>query len=119
MQCTDLLGKSIEDTFDMCDRRFCVKTVAILAIGMIKRIQSVHQHNLVYRGAHETEVTAAAAHARADIKPDKCASARPAGSPADMLRSFMLGIPRSLQANDVFIIDFGMAKLFRDRARSK
>lgn len=42
----DLLGKSIEDMFDLCDRKFCVKTVAILAVQMIRRVQSVHENHL-------------------------------------------------------------------------
>ncbi|KAJ2618017.1 Palmitoylated plasma membrane-bound casein kinase [Coemansia sp. RSA 1365] len=80
--CIDLLGPSLEDLFDMCRRRFSTKTVALLAKNMLTRIQTVHEHNLIYR----------------DIKPD----------------NFLMGYPRSPSFNMVFMVDFGMAKQYRD-----
>ncbi|KAJ8660860.1 hypothetical protein O0I10_003504 [Lichtheimia ornata] len=78
----DLLGPSLEDLFDMCSRRFSVKTVAMLARSMISRVQSIHERNLIYR----------------DIKPD----------------NFLIGRPNTDLANKVFMVDFGMAKQYRD-----
>ncbi|OMH85146.1 Casein kinase I-like protein [Zancudomyces culisetae] len=80
--CIDLLGPSLEDMFDICRRKFSVKTTAILAKQMLTLIQSVHEHNLIYR----------------DIKPD----------------NFILGRQNTSNAGKVFLIDFGMAKQYRD-----
>ncbi|KAH7927910.1 kinase-like protein [Leucogyrophana mollusca] len=78
----DLLGPNLEDLFDMCSRKFTIKTVCMAAKQMITRIQSVHDKSLIYR----------------DIKPD----------------NFLVGVPGTKTANTIHIIDFGMAKHYRD-----
>jgi serine/threonine protein kinase len=77
----ELLGKSLEDLFVKCHRRFTLKTVLMLADQMISCVEYIHSKNFIHR----------------DIKPD----------------NFVMGVGSS--ANQVFIIDYGLAKKYRDQ----
>ena len=76
----DLLGKSLEDLFNECNRRFSLKTTLMLVDQMLCRLEMVHAKCYIHR----------------DIKPD----------------NFLMG--RGIYRHLMHVIDFGLAKLFRD-----
>ncbi|KAJ3045023.1 casein kinase I [Rhizophlyctis rosea] len=107
--CIDLLGPSLEDMFDLCGRKFSIKTVCMAAKQMLTRVQTIHEKNLIYR----------------DIKPDNFLIGRLPrhNEPQNPLASSSTD-PHSIIANhspqhphpasQIYIVDFGMAKQYRD-----
>ncbi|KAL4448778.1 hypothetical protein ABPG74_012867 [Tetrahymena malaccensis] len=45
----DLLGPSLEDLFNICNRKFSLKTILMLAELMLKRIEYIHHRYILHR----------------------------------------------------------------------
>lgn len=90
----DLLGPSLDDLFKLCNRSFSIKTICLLADQLLERIEFIHRAGLVHR----------------DIKPANFVMGRETGSGHAPKIS---GRPPSGESV-VNVIDFGLAKKFRD-----
>ena len=92
----DLLGPSLDDLFKLCNRSFSVKTICMLADQLLERIEFIHRSGLVHR----------------DIKPANFVMGRETGSGVSNIPRHASRPPTGEAV--VNVIDFGLAKKFRD-----
>src|SRR5690606_11531942 len=89
----ELLGPSLEDLFNFCGRKFSLKTVLMLADQMVCVIVTVL---LIYKQISRIEYIHSKNFVHRDIKPD----------------NFLMGTGK--KGHHVYLIDFGLAKKYRD-----
>ncbi|ORY47222.1 kinase-like protein, partial [Rhizoclosmatium globosum] len=98
--CSDMLGPTLEDMFDL----YCCMT----AKQMITRVQTVHEKNLIYRDIKPENFLIGRLPRRSEL-------AAKAGNNPDPYGVVSSHTPQNPHpAAQIFIIDFGMAKLYRD-----
>lgn len=72
----DLLGPSLEDLFNFCNRKFSLKTILMLAQQMVRLIEYMHNKNFIHR----------------DIKPDNFVMGR--GKKAAVVHAIDFGLAK-------------------------
>jgi len=75
---TDLLGPSIEDLFNLCGKRFSLKTTLMVFYQLLERLQFMHERNVIHR----------------DIKPDNIMMG--IGDTSNIVHMIDFGLTRSI-----------------------
>ena len=95
----DLLGPSLENLFNMCARKFTMKTVLMLADQMIGRLETLHTKNYIHR----------------DVKPDNFTMGR--GSQSNTVFIIDFGLSKKYRDSQMLHIPYKDKKSLTGTAR--
>lgn len=45
----EILGPNLEDLFKYCDKKFSLKTISMIAIELVERIEYIHRKGFIHR----------------------------------------------------------------------
>jgi serine/threonine protein kinase len=90
----DYLGPSLEDLFEFCNHRFSLKTVSMLALQLLDRIEFLHNKNIIHR----------------DIKPDNFLIG--SGKKKNQIYIIDLGLSKKIVDRDLNHIEYSKNKSF-------
>ncbi|CAF0979303.1 unnamed protein product, partial [Didymodactylos carnosus] len=96
----ELLGPSIEDLLNFCQRRFSEKTVLMLIDQAVSRVQSMHDRSLIHRDLKPVSETSEWACRKEKLEI------------LFLQDNFLMGC--NAKANTLHLIDFGLCKQYRD-----